>query len=391
MAPLMILFWSSAFLIFYTYIGYPLLIVLLARMWRKRDEYIEASPQVTMLIPAYNEEKYIAEKLNNTLSLDYPHGSLQILVAADGSSDRTCEIVASYKEKGVELSYIPDRNGKMAAIVRAMQFVRGEIVVFSDANNMYDKRAVCELILPFSDARVGATTGAKLIVEDGRDLSAAEGLYWKYESLIKSSESKLDSCVSAVGEILAIRSSAFIAPKEKIVNDDHYIVLDLLRRDYRVIYTPRARSFEYVSLTARDEVRRRTRMNAGLYQTIAMSGSLLPFHRPLLVWQLISHKYFRAFIPFALALLFFSNIMIVFLSVESSSSTLLLLSMLLLLLAQIAFYVLAVVGNLFKFKGFAGKLLYLPVFLVNSNIATLMGFINFISNKQTHIWQRVRR
>lgn len=389
MILLMALFWISLFLIFYTYAGYPLLIFLLSKIAPKKDSYVEAFPQVTILIPAYNEEKFIPEKLDNTLSLDYPREKLQILVAADGSSDKTPEIVKSYESQGIELSFIPDRNGKMAAIVRAMQFSRGEIVIFSDANNMYDKQAIRELILPFSDSRVGATTGAKLIIEDGRKLSSAEGLYWKYESAIKACESAIDSCVSSVGEILAIRRDAFIAPKEKIINDDHYIILDLMCRDYRVVYTPRARSFEYVSLTARDEVERRTRMNAGLYQTISMSGRLLPFHRPLLVWQIISHKYFRAFVPFAFVLLFLSNLFVLYFKDNFVNSSF--LWMLTFLYIQIAFYLMAAIGSLLKMNGLMGKLLYIPVFLVNSNVATLMGFYNFISNKQLHIWNRVRR
>lgn len=389
MILLMTLFWISLSLIFYTYAGYPLLIFLLSKIAPKRDSYVEAFPQVTILIPAYNEEKFIPEKLENTLSLDYPREKLQILVAADGSSDKTPEIVKSYDSQDVELCFIPDRNGKMAAIVRAMQFSRGEIVIFSDANNMYDKQAIRELILPFSDSKVGATTGAKLIIEDGRELSSAEGLYWKYESVIKACESAIDSCVSSVGEILAIRRDAFIAPKEKIINDDHYIILDLMCRDYRVVYTPRARSFEYVSLTARDEVERRTRMNAGLYQTISMSGRLLPFHRPLLVWQIISHKYFRAFVPFAFVLLFLSNLFVLYLKDNFAASSF--SWMLTFLYIQIAFYLMAAIGSLLKLNGLAGKLLYIPVFLVNSNLATLMGFYNFISNKQLHIWNRVRR
>jgi len=177
-----LIFWISLFLILYSYIGYPILIALLARIRAGAESYSESTPYLTVLIPAYNEEACISKKLDNTLSLDYPREKLQILVAADGSSDRTASIAEDYKSFGVELCYVPERNGKMAAIIRAMGFVRGEIVVFSDANNMYDKQALRELILPFSDPKVGSTTGAKIIIEDGRDLSSAEGLYWKYES-----------------------------------------------------------------------------------------------------------------------------------------------------------------------------------------------------------------
>ncbi|MDP1624712.1 MAG: glycosyltransferase family 2 protein [bacterium] len=354
---------------------------------------METFPYITIVIPAYNEEKYISQKLENTLLLDYPANKLQILVAADGSSDDTLRIVESYSVKGVEVSYIPERNGKMAAIIRAMKLSRGEVIVFSDANNMYEKQAIRELVLPFSNPKVGATTGAKLIVEDGRELSSAEGFYWRYESAIKQNESKVDSCVSSVGEILAIRKEFFSPPKEKIINDDHYIILDILRRGYRVIYTPHARSFEYVSMTAQDEVERRARMNAGLFQTIFMSGKLLPFNRPLLVWQVVSHKYFRAFLPFAFLLLFFSNLAAAAFSGDNISSAFTAYSPIILLFfySQISFYLFALVGNFFEFKGLIGKLLYLPVFLVNSNLATFMGFYAFVINKQSHIWKRVRR
>jgi len=382
------LFWSSLFLVLYTYLGYPALIFLLAKTFPRSDGYSVDYPHLSFIIPAYNEEKYISKKLDNTLSLDYPADKLQIIVAADGSSDSTPGIVETYREKGVELLYVPDRNGKMAAIIRAMQFSNGDIVVLSDANNMYDKQAIRELILPFSNPKVGATTGAKLIVEDGRELSSAEGLYWKYESAIKESECRVDSCVSSVGEILAIRKNAFIPPREKIINDDQYIILDMLRRGYRVIYTPRARSYEYVSLTARDEVERRIRMNAGLFQTISMSVTLLPLRRPFLVWQIISHKYSRAFVPFALILLLLSNI---FSLLFPLNNVLCQQIMWLFFWMQVVFYALALIGGILKLKGVMGKLLYIPVFLVNSNYATLMGFHSFIANKQMHVWNRVRR
>ena len=345
-----------------------------------------------MLIPAYNEEIYIAKKLENTLLLDYPQEKLQILVAADGSSDGTVDIVKTYSGRSVELSYISERNGKMAAISRAMNFVRGDIVVFSDANNMYEEKALRELVAPFSESNVGASTGAKLIVEDGRDLSSAEGLYWKYESAIKKNETTLSSCVSSVGEILAVRKELFVSPKEKIINDDHYIILNLLRQGYRVVYVPTARSFEYVSKTAKDEVERRTRMNAGLYQTISMSGNLLP-GRPLLLWQIFSHKYFRAFVPFALLAFVILNVIIVLFD-QGHPPSLFLLSYpygLFFLFLQLLFYFMAVIGNLIRFKGVLGKLFYLPTFLLNSNLAVLAGFYSFVTNKRSHIWTRVAR
>lgn len=385
-------FWGSLILIAYTYFGYPLFIILLARLRGDKKRYPEYFPLVTFLIPAYNEEMHIAKKLKNTLALNYPREKLQIIVAADGSSDKTPEIVKTFVYKGVELNYEPVRNGKMAAIVRAMESTRGEIVVFSDANNMYDIQAIRELVAPFSDPHVGATTGAKLILEDDRDLSSAEGLYWKYESAIKKAESLLGSCISSVGEILAIRREIFSIPKANIINDDQFIVLDVLRRGYRVIYTPLARSYEYVSETAQDEVMRRKRMNAGLYQTISMSRELLPFQRPMLVWQMVSHKYFRGLVPFAFILALLSNLMLVFLNNKSLSFFLLSPPYgWIFIFLQLTFYIMSILGNLLTLKGVFGKIFYLPTFLVNSNIAALAGFHSFLFNKQSHIWQKVRR
>lgn len=393
MAFLLFLFWASAFFILYTYLGYPILIALIAKICPNSGAFSEIYPNVTLLISAYNEEKYISDKLDNSLSLDYPREKLQILVVADGSTDKTPEIVKSFSKKGVELLYDPERNGKLAAITRAMQFSRGAIVIFSDANNMYDVKAIRELILPFSDPKVGGATGAKHIIEDGRDLSSAEGLYWKYESAIKKNESMVDSCVSSVGEIFAIRKDAFIPPEGKIILDDLFIILDLLRRGYRVIYVPQARSFEYVSVSAQDEIERRTRNNVGLYQTISLSGNLLPFDRPFLVWQIVSHKYFRVFLPFGFIIMFLTNVAIVIFLNDRyySSAEVLFIFLLTALSLQITFYFSAIFGNLFNIKGRMGKLLYLPVFLVNSNIAALMGFYNYFTNRRSPIWKRVRR
>ena len=217
------LFWLSIIFVCYVYAGYPLVIAFLARMKKKGRNDSDFLPETTLLIAAYNEEKCIAEKLENSLALDYPREKLQIIVAADGSSDRTPEIVREFSDRGVELAYIPERGGKMAAINRAMQSVRGDIIVFSDANNMYEPQAIRILMAPFGDAVVGATTGAKLIVQDGRRLSAAEGLYWRYESWIKENETIVASCSSAVGEMLAVRRKLFIAPPKEIINDDHYV------------------------------------------------------------------------------------------------------------------------------------------------------------------------
>jgi poly-beta-1,6-N-acetyl-D-glucosamine synthase len=385
---LTILFWVSIFLILYTYIGYPLLIALIARfMPFHREASGDSDLSVTLLITAYNEEVVIEKKIENTLGLNYPREKLQIIVAADGSSDRTPEIARKFSDRGVELTYTPQRDGKMAAINRAIPLASGEIMIFSDANNMYDHDAIRKLIIPFSDPNVGATTGAKLIIQDGGELSNAEGIYWKYESWIKTNETILGTCTSSVGEILAIRRELYMPPPNNIINDDYYIVLDLIKRGFRVFYVPEARSFEYISATARDEMVRRSRMNTGKYQAIFMSYRLLPFDRPILLWQIISHKYCRAFLPFGFIGALVTNLLIVLLQKDVSSLPYAWIFMSI----QSLFYAMAGLGNFLKFPGFLGKLFYLPTYLVRSNLAILRGFSGFITRKQTNIWERVRR
>ncbi len=389
-----VLFWLAVSFVIYTYLGYPLLVFLLSRLRPARFPKTSELPVVTLLIAAYNEEKVIAQKLDNSLTLDYPREKLQIIVAADGSSDKTPEIVRQFEPQGVVLSYIPERNGKMAAITRAMSLACGEIVIFSDANNMYDRQAIQWLVAPYADGKVGATTGAKLIIEDGRPLSSSEGFYWKYESWIKESETRLSTCTSAVGEMLSIRKELFVAPERSIVNDDRYMVFDLIRRGYRVYYTPRARSYETVSKSAGDEIVRRTRITAGAYQTMAMAAKLLPFDRPLVLWQMVSHKFFRAFVPFVMLLALLSNFALFFWPAPSSLNAFWAVAPpfnQIFLALQGLFYGLAVLGNLFPARGKLGKLLYIPTFLVNSNLAALLGLYSFLTNKNPHLWKRVNR
>ena len=388
------LFWLSVLFIVYVYVGYPLVLTLLARLRRNPVEYPSYLPKVTLLIAAYNEQDVIASKLENTLDLDYPVEKLQIIVAADGSDDRTAEIVKSFEPRGVELSYQPERSGKMAAINRAIPRVHHEIVLFSDANNLYSKDTLRELVKPFSDPKVGAVSGSKNIIGSGDALTKADSLYWRYESYIKVQETRLGSCTGVSGEILAIRYSLYQPPPDRAINDDFFIALGILRQGYRLIYAPKARSFERSSLTEQDEALRRSRIVAGRYQAMLMSAQLLPWRSPLLVWQIISHKFMRPLVPLAMIVALIANLLILAIPSDSLEHGLLYLGRsygLVMLMLQLAFYVFAWLGNLLHGRGLIGKLLYLPAFLVNSNFSAVHGLISFLTGRQTTLWHRVRR
>jgi cellulose synthase/poly-beta-1,6-N-acetylglucosamine synthase-like glycosyltransferase len=389
-------FWVSVGAIVYTYFGYPILIALLAFFRSQPPPHPRnGEPQgVTLLIAAYNEEIAIEDKIKNSLSIDYPKERFQILIVTDGSSDRTPQIVETYASRGVELMHQPERRGKMAAINRAIAQTRGEIIVFSDANNFYQPDTIQKLVAPFNDPTVGAVSGAKVIQKGDGSLGESEGLYWKYESFIKKQESKFASCTSAAGEILALRKDLFEPPPGNVINDDFFLAMQVLRKGYRVSYAPEAKSSERVSQTAQDEIVRRTRINAGRYQAIALARQFLPFKRPVLIWQIVSHKFMRPLVPFFMIGAFLANLLAVLLSNNGGFWTLGRPFGFIFLALQVGFYALALLGSRVQQRQGQGKLarlLYLPAFLTNSNLAALKGFFRFMRGGEGHLWQRIQR
>lgn len=388
------IFWVSAGAILYTYFGYPLILAFLAKFRPLPMAYTKYEPFVTLLIAANNEEAVIEKKIKNCLEIEYPKDRFQILIVNDGSSDHTAEIVKRFATDGIELVDLPERHGKMAALNRAMPFARGEVIVFSDANNFYRPDTIIELVTPYCNPGIGGTSGTKVVIEGDGNLGASEGLYWKYEAFIKKQETRLGSCTSASGEILSIRKSLYITPPDDIINDDFFLAIQVIHQGYRFVYAPGARSYERVSLTAQDEIKRRTRIIAGRYQAIAMANVLLPFKSPLLVWQIISHKFLRPLVPFFMISAALTNILIVLF--PPNTHNILVLgrpSSYILLGLQTLFYLLAWVGLRFKFNegNKLANLLYLPAFLTNSNFAALKGFFRFIRGQQPRRWERLQR
>lgn len=382
------LFWFCAGMVAYVYAGYPAVLAVLARLWPRREAFEAVTPKVTLLIAAYNEESVIAQKIENSLALDYPRERLQILVTADGSDDATPEVVRRYAAQGVALAYSPERRGKMAAINRAMPLATGDVVVFSDANNLYAADTLREIVKPFASLAVGATSGAKTILKGDGALGDSEGLYWRYESYVKKMETVLGSCTGVVGELFAIRRELFQSPPDGVINDDFYMAMQLIGRGYRVVYVPTARSSERVSLSAEDEVARRSRIVAGRYQALG----LLPWGNPLAVWQIVSHKLLRPLVPLMMLGAILGNVGAVWRpSPKGGVRGLGRPWGWLLLLGQGVFYGLAWLGRGERRDGLWGKVLYLPTFLVNSNMAALVGLYRAVTRRQSTLWERVAR
>jgi biofilm PGA synthesis N-glycosyltransferase PgaC len=389
-----ILFWFFLFLIFYTYAGYPLILEVFARFKKRPSEYAPTLPSVSLIIAAYNEERILEAKLRNAMNLDYPREKLQIILANDSSTDRTAEIAESFTKDGVLVATTPYRMGKIGNINHAAKLAVGEIFIISDATNMYDANAIKELVKPFSDPSVGVSGGIHVIEHGDGVLGESEGLYWKYETWIEDNESRMGTCITANGDILAIRQNLWQDIPLEVINDDFYLAVTAIKNGKRVVISPKAIGRERVSPSANEEIIRRTRMVAGVYTAMKMAIQTLPWKYPQYIWQIISHKFMRPLVPFWLLGAFLANIgAILWPSNPGRFDFFTLAHPFQWIFAglQIIGYGLAWIGNKQEKKNSLSYLFYLPTFLVNSNIAAIKGFIRFLSGQQSNQWQRVER
>lgn len=387
-----ILFWICIFLVFYTFIGYGIILYFLVKI---KEAFAPAPiryepgewPEITLFIAAYNEEAIVDAKMENCFQLNYPPQKLKILWITDGSNDKTNEKLGRYPE--VSVHYIPQRKGKTAALNRGIQFVETPFVIYTDANTMLNKEAIHEIIKEFSDPRVGCVAGEKRIAVDNKDQAAAggEGFYWTYESKLKEWDSRLYSAVGAVGELFAIRTSLFEPLPEDTLLDDFILSMRIAQKGYKIAYCKSAYALEKGSADIKNEEKRKVRIAAGGLQSIKRLGNLLipnPFHLGLLRFQYISHRVLRwSITPIALFLLPFLNIILVWLNPQ--------LIYILLLAFQILFYLLAVCGALVQRKKIKIKILFIPYYFLFMNANVLKAFFSFHKYKGKGTWEKAQR
>lgn len=383
MALLAVLTLVFLFLTAYVYAGYPLLLLVLQKIAKRPIARGDSTPPVSLIIAAYNEQVVIAEKIENSLQLDYPRDRLEIMVVADGSSDRTAEIVRSYAAQGVVLLDSPERRGKSAALNRGVKQASGEILIFSDANAFYYEDAIRKLVRNFDDPAVGCVSGKKTVRSSTSAIAESEGLYWKYESFIKKRESATGSTVGVVGEMNAIRASLYEPIPEHIINDDAFLALRVLSAGKRVLYEAEAVSWETPALTTRDEVIRRQRINAGRYQQM-LTPRLWSAAQPFDIFKLFSHKFLRLMLPFFMVGALIFNTMIVLMPAAP-------LLLQVTFWGQIAAYVLALVGYLTEKSGKKIRLAAAAWYVVSSNAASLSGFLRYMRRQQTVLWEKAQR
>ncbi len=386
---LIILFWILISIILYSYLGYTLVLIGIS-LFKKKEIQTKSShedwPEVTSLVAAYNEIDIIDEKILNSFQLDYPKEKIHHLWITDGSDDGTYEKLKGIP--GIEVIHIPERKGKTAALNRAMTFIKTPYTVFSDANSMLAPIAIKELILGFNNKKVGCVAGEKRVLSKEKDIavSAGEGIYWNYESIIKKLESQVGTTVGAAGEIYAIKTELYIPPKENIVLDDFVVSLSIAQNGYKIKYRPQASAKEFASFSIREEIKRKTRIAAGSFQVLFGSLYLLNFFKHFgLSFQYFSHKVLRwLFVPFALF-----SLPIITLGIILFNGPIDFYCIIFILL--ILFCLLAAIGAIFQDKQVKFKFIFAPFYLVIMNYSLISGFIRYLKGGQKAAWEKAQR
>jgi len=387
---MVVLYWLSLFIVFYTFLGYGILLYVLVRLRRalKGNRVVpgldQDFPSLTLVVAAYNEEDLITEKIRNTLELNYPKERLHLLFITDGSSDKTPDLISRFSE--IKLMHSAARNGKIHAIHRAMHEVDSEVVVFTDANTFLNKDALLLIARHYADPYVGAVSGEKRVMQDEvSDATAGEGFYWKYESALKKWDSELYSVVGAAGELFSVRRSLYQQVEPDTILDDFMISMLIAQKGYRIIYEPEAYASELSSDNIKEELKRKVRIAAGGIQSILRLKKLfLPFDFPLLWFQYVSHRVLRWTItPFLMILVFILNIIICFKQPG--------VIYWLMLAGQVSFYGAALAGWLLEKRKMKVKALFVPYYFCVMNYAVIAGINRYYKGSQSAAWEKAKR
>ncbi|MDF2455641.1 MAG: glycosyl transferase family 2 [Cytophagaceae bacterium] len=385
-----LLFWGSLFLVFYTYLGYGIVLTALVRIKRlivqqKHQPITDYTPVIALVIPCYNEADILEAKIENCLALSYPSDKISIVFITDGSTDASMDIIRRYPK--VTLLHEDKRGGKVAAENRVMKLVTAPVIVFSDANTILPAHALKELVKHYTDPSVGAVSGEKRILQKDKEAAAGagEGIYWKYESFLKKMDSELLTIVGAAGELFSFRKELYQELEADTILDDFMLSLRIAKKGYRVVYEPAAYAMETSSVSVKEELKRKIRICAGGWQSIIRLRSLLnPFPRPILTFQYISHRVLRwTLTPLALLLLIPVNAWLCWYTGE--------LFYLLAFIAQLLFYTLALCGWYLENRSISIKLLFVPYYFFIMNYAVFLGFFRYLKGKQSAAWERSQR
>lgn len=380
------LFWISALIISYTFVGYGIIITILAKFKKQTvlpELEDEDLPEVTLVVAAYNEADIIESKVINSMALDYPVEKLKLFFVTDGSADGTNDLIQRLPE--VRVFHQPERKGKITAVNRVMPYVDTDLTVFTDANVMINSSGLKAMVKHFQSNTVGAVSGEKTVLSKAKDGASAsgEGFYWKYESFLKRKDAEWNTLVGAAGELFAIRTHLFEPVERDTLIEDFIMTMGIAAKGYSVAYEPKAIASETASANIAEETKRKVRIAAGGVQAIIRLAPLLnSFNNGRLGFQYISHRVLRwTLMPLAMMLLLLSA------AIMSQQGLIYQLAF----TAQMAFYVLAVVGYYLQDRSIKLKGFFAPYYFVFMHICVVRGWFKFFSGKQKVTWEKAQR
>lgn len=379
-----ILFWISVFVVIYTFAGYGVIIILLAKFRSKREnQVLKELPEITFLVAAYNEEDIIEEKIQNCLQLEYPSDKVTFAFVTDGSNDGTMAIIEKFPQ--CKLFHSEERKGKIAAVNRVMKLIDTPYTVFSDANVMINKEGLKILVQRFNGQNIAAVSGEKVVQAKKSDGASAsgEGFYWKYESFLKKKDAEWNTLVGSAGEFFGIRTDLYEDVDQNTLIEDFVMTMNLASKGYKVDYAPDALAVETGSLNIKEETKRKVRISAGGIQAVIRLKHLLnPFKYGKLTFQYISHRAIRwTLMPIALVLAIITNALLVNSGLFYQMA----------FVIQAGFYSLALIGYLIRDRKTKVKMAYIPYYFSYMHYCVVLGWIKYFRGKQAVTWEKSKR
>lgn len=381
---LIVFFCISIVMPIYTYVLYPVILFVF-----KKKQYIvddEYCPKVSVIIAAYNEEKEIANRIVNLTKLDYPQDKLEFLVGSDGSTDRTNEIVSKMVSDIDNLKFfVCERGGKVSVLNTLLENATGEIVVFSDANTEFDSLCIKNIVRNFTDKRIGCVSGQvrlKVDINSGEG-AVSEGIYWRYENIVKKLESRIGRLSGANGPVYAIRKELCSKIKKGVINDDFYVSTYVLQSGYDVIMDVNAVAFEKPNDDFKSQFKRHIRDGAGHYQAMTIFKRMLLPRKGSFVY--VSHRVIKWLVPFCLIVLLVTNAILSFKYIFFKYLFIVHLAMYFVLILY-GFILMKLRNN----KNILTRLIGIIYYFISVNLALFIGFIKYITGKQGAVWETQR-
>ena len=393
MLTLKVIFWVCVAVVFYTYLGYGMLlwlIISIKRLVRGKQSPTpmptdDELPTMTLMICAYNEQDVVKEKMQNTRALDYPKDKFRVMWVTDGSNDRTNELLKEYPE--VDIVFSPERRGKTAALKHGLRELKTQYVAFTDANTLINSGAMKEIARLFMDKTVGCVSGEKRVSarKEGEMAAEGEGMYWRYESTLKKWDSELYSAMGAAGELYAIDPKLVREVPDNALLDDFMMSMYIVDEGKRIAYSPDAYAMEYGSADIHEESKRKRRIAAGGLQSIWWLRKMLnPLRQPLVAFQYISHRVLRwSVTPIAMVIMLAVNSMLVAMGAGTIYNIILAL--------QILLYLAALAGYIMNEHGHKNKMLYTAYYFVFMNLNVFRGMAYLRTHSNSGAWEKAKR